>query len=75
MPIVDFKRYNVMLDRAREGKFAYPAINCVNMESINGALEGFAEAKSDGMIQISSGAGVFASGSIGDMVLGARRSQ
>ncbi len=71
MPIVNYQRYIEMLDRAKAGKFAYPAINCVNMETINAALEGFATAKSDGMIQVSTGAGEFASGSLKDMPLGA----
>ena len=71
MPIVDFERYNKMLDRAKEGKFAYPAINCSSIETINAAFEGFAAANSDGMIQVSTGAGEFASGSLKDMVLGA----
>jgi fructose-bisphosphate aldolase class II len=71
MPIVTFENYNAMLDRAKKGRFAYPAINCVNMETINAALEGFAAAKSDGMIQVSTGAGEFASGSLKDMPLGA----
>ena len=71
MPIANRARYNEMLDRAQEGNFAYPGINCVNMESISAALQGFAEAKSDGLIQVSTGAGEHASGAAKDMVLGA----
>ena len=71
MPIVDFNRYCEILDRAKTNKFAYPAINVSSIETINAALEGFATANSDGMIQVSTGAGEFASGSIKDMVLGA----
>lgn len=70
MPIVDFERYCNMLDRAKSAKFAYPAINCTSNETINAALEGFAEAKSDGIIQFSSGAGEFASGSLKNAALG-----
>lgn len=70
MPVVDFKRYCEMLDRAKAGKFAYPAINCTSNETINAALEGFAEAGSDGIIQFSSGAGEFASGSLKRAALG-----
>lgn len=70
MPIVDFQRYCEMLDRAKSAKFAYPAINCTSNETINAALEGFAEAKSDGIIQFSSGAGEFASGSLKNAALG-----
>lgn len=71
MPIVNFESYGKMLDRAKEGGFAYPAINCSSNETINAALKGFADAKSDGIIQVSTGAGQFASGSLNDMVLGA----
>ncbi len=71
MPIADRARYNEMLDKAQAGNFAYPGINCVNMESVSAALQGFAEANSDGLIQISTGAGEHASGAPKDMVLGA----
>ena len=71
MPIVDFEKYGEMLDRAKAGKFAYPAINITSNETINAALEGFQEANSDGIIEVSTGAGEFASGSLKDMVLGA----
>jgi fructose-bisphosphate aldolase class II len=71
MPVVDFEKYCAMLDRATKGKFAYPAINCASMETINAALEGFAAAKSDGIIQMSSGAGEFASGSLKKIAVGA----
>ena len=70
MPIVNFEKYGEMIDRAKEGGFAYPAINCSSNETINAALKGFADAKSDGIIQMSTGAGQFASGSLNDMVLG-----
>lgn len=70
MPIVNLERYVEMFDRAKEGKFAYPAINCSSIETINAAFEGFATAESDGMIQFSTGAGEFASGMAKDMVMG-----
>ena len=71
MPVVDFEKYCAMLDRATKGKFAYPAINVASIETINAALEGFAAAKSDGIIQVSSGAAEFASGSLKKMNVGA----
>jgi fructose-bisphosphate aldolase, class II len=71
MPIVDYARYCAMLDKARAGKYAYPAINVSSAETINAALAGFAAAKSDGMIQVSTGAGEFCSGSAKNMVAGA----
>ncbi|MGD0272203.1 MAG: class II fructose-bisphosphate aldolase [Gaiellaceae bacterium] len=72
MPIADPKTYAQMLDAARAGKFAYPAINVSSSESLNAALRGFAEAKSDGIVQVSTGGGEFASGAtVKDGVLGA----
>jgi fructose-bisphosphate aldolase class II len=72
MPIVDPKTYTQMLDAARAGKFAYPAINISSSESLNAALRGFAEAKSDGIVQVSTGGGEFGSGAtVKDGVLGA----
>ena len=61
-----------MLDVAQKGDFAYPAINVTSLPTINGALKAFAEAKSDGIIQVSTGGGQFASGTaVKDMALGA----
>jgi fructose-bisphosphate aldolase class II len=61
-----------MLDRAKEGGFAYPAINVTSSTSINAALRGFAEAGSDGIIQASTGGAEHASGTkVKDMVTGA----
>ena len=71
MPIVDFKRYTEMLDKAHSDGYAFPAINISNIDTLNAALEGFAAAKSDGLIQVSTGAGSHASGTLGDSALGA----
>jgi fructose-bisphosphate aldolase class II len=72
MPIADPKTYKQMLDAARDGKFAYPAINISSSETLNAALRGFAEAKSDGIVQVSTGGGEFGSGAtVKDGVLGA----
>jgi fructose-bisphosphate aldolase class II len=60
-----------MLDRAKEQKFAYPAINITSLETLNASLAGFAAAKSDGIIQVSTGGGKHASGQLGNMPLGA----
>jgi len=51
-----------MLDSAQQGGYAYPAINCANLSTLNAAMKGFADNKSDGIIQFSTGAGQFASG-------------
>jgi len=72
MPVADHARYCEMLDRARNGKFAYPAINVTSLTTANAVLTGLAESKSDGIIQISTGGAAFASGaSVKDMALGA----
>ena len=72
MPVPDFKTYSRMLDAAYDGHYAYPAINISSMVTANAALKAFGDAKSDGFIQVSTGAGKFASGlALGDMVEGA----
>ena len=61
-----------MLDAAQKGGYAYPAINVTSLPTINGSLRAFAEAKSDGIIQVSTGGGQFASGtSVADAAFGA----
>ena len=72
MPVADYKTYCKMLDRARAGRFAFPAINVTSLTTANAVLRGLAESKSDGIIQISTGGAAFASGSsLKDMALGA----
>jgi fructose-bisphosphate aldolase, class II len=72
MPVATPAQYRAMLDAAQKGGYAYPAINVTSLPSINGALKAFAESKSDGIIQVSTGGGEFASGtSVKDMALGA----
>lgn len=72
MPIATPEVYNEMLDRAKAGKFAYPAINVTSTQTLHAALRGFAEAESDGIIQISTGGAEFLGGQYSkDMVSGA----
>jgi fructose-bisphosphate aldolase, class II len=72
MPIASPEVYAEMLDRAKAGQFAYPAINCSSSQTIIAALRGFAEAESDGIIQFSFGGAEFASGqTVKSMVAGA----
>ncbi len=72
MPIASPEVYREMLDRAKAGAFAYPAINCTSSQSVVAALRGFAEAGSDGIVQFSWGGAEFASGQrVKDMVTGA----
>ena len=72
MPVVNYEQYCQMLDRAKKEKFAYPAINITSIATINATLKGLADSKSDGIIQVSTGGGQFASGlNQKDMALGA----
>ena len=72
MPVADFATYCAMLDRAREGRFAYPAVNVTSPTTANAVLKGLADSRSDGIIQVSTGGGAFASGAgVKDMALGA----
>jgi fructose-bisphosphate aldolase, class II len=73
MPIATPESYAGMLDRAKDGRFAYPAINVTSSQTLNAAIRGFAEAGSDGIVQISTGGAEFLSGTtVKDMVLGAQ---
>src|SRR6476469_3862638 len=72
MPIATPEVYAEMLDRAKAGGFAYPAINVTSSQTLNAALRGFAEAESDGILQVSTGGAEFLSGTtVKDMVVGA----
>ncbi len=72
MPIATPEVYAQMLDRAKEHGFAYPAINVTSSQTLNAALRGFAEAGSDGIVQVSTGGAEYLSGqSVKDMVTGA----
>jgi fructose-bisphosphate aldolase, class II len=72
MPLANYAECCEMIDRARKGRFAYPAINVTSLTTANAVLKGLAESRSDGIIQISTGGGSFASGTaVKDMALGA----
>ena len=72
MPVAPPAQYRAMLDAAQKGGYAYAAINGTSLPTIKGALRAFAEAKCDGIIQVSTGGGEFASGTaVKDMALGA----
>lgn len=71
MPIATPAQYAAMIDAAQKNNYAYPAINVTSITTINAALKGFADKKSDGIIQFSTGAGQFASGlNVKDAVFG-----
>ncbi len=72
MPIATPEVYAEMLGRAKSQGFAYPAINVTSSQTLHAALRGFAEAESDGIVQISTGGAEFLSGTtVKDMVTGA----
>ena len=70
MPIATPEIYAAMLDWAKAGAFAYPAINVSSSQTLNAALRGFADAGSDGIVQVSTGGASYLSG-CDDMVVGA----
>jgi fructose-bisphosphate aldolase class II len=72
MPIATPEVYAQMLDTAKQRGFAYPSINVTSSQTLNAALRGFADAGSDGIIQMSTGGAEYLSGSaVKDMVTGA----
>ena len=71
MPIATPEKYAEMLDAAKSQGFAFPAINVSSSQTLNAALQGFAEAGSDGIVQVSTGGAEYLSGpTIKNMVTG-----
>ncbi len=71
MAIATPDKYNEMIDAAKSGGYAYPAVNVTSSQTLNAAIRGFAEAESDGIIQVSTGGAAYWSGaSVKDMVAG-----
>ncbi len=62
MPVATPEQYAEMLDKAKSGGFAYPAINVSSSQTINAALQGLAEAGSDGILQVTTGGADYISG-------------
>ncbi len=63
--------YNEMIDRAKAEGFAYPAFNVTSSQTLIAALQGLADAESDGIIQVSVGGAEYLSGStVKDRVAG-----
>ena len=62
MAVVSTSEYHEMLDRAKAGGFAYPAINVSSSQTLNAALAGLQEAGSDGILQVSTGGADYWSG-------------
>src|SRR6188474_2465852 len=62
MPIATHEQYAEMLDAAQKGNYAFPAINVSSSQTLNAALQGFADAGSDGIVQVSTGGAEYLSG-------------
>ncbi|MFL6158030.1 MAG: class II fructose-bisphosphate aldolase [Marmoricola sp.] len=62
MPVATPEKYAEMLDAAKAKAFAFPAINVSSSQTLNAALQGFADAGSDGIIQVSTGGAEYLSG-------------
>jgi fructose-bisphosphate aldolase, class II len=60
--VPDSEQYAHMLDAAAAGGYAYPAVNVSSSETLNAALRGFAEAESDGIVELTSGGATYVSG-------------
>lgn len=72
MPVANYEQYCQMLDKAAKGGYAFPAINVTSTSTANAAIKAFADMKTDGIIQVSTGGGKFASGQgVNDMAIGA----
>ena len=72
MPVATPAQYRAMLDSARSGAFAYPAVNVTSSQTLNAALRGFADARSDGIIQITTSGADYLSGPAANMAEGAQ---
>jgi len=66
------EQYAAMLDEASAGGFAFPAVNVMSSQTLNAAMRGFADAGSDGIVQITVGGARYLSGAAGDSAAGAR---
>ncbi|NHI16686.1 class II fructose-bisphosphate aldolase [Microbacterium excoecariae] len=55
MPVATPDQYAEMFSRAKEGGFAFPAINVSSSQTINAVLQGLTEAGSDGILQVTTG--------------------
>src|SRR3954452_2067053 len=62
MGIATVDQYAEMLDAASAGGYALPAVNVTSSETLNAALRGFAEAESDGIVEVTTGGAAYASG-------------
>jgi fructose-bisphosphate aldolase, class II len=61
-----------MLDAAKRDRYAYAAVNVSSSSTLTAALAGFAEAQSDGIVQLTPSGAEFASGGVDNAVAGAK---
>jgi fructose-bisphosphate aldolase class II len=71
MPVPNPSQFGAILDAAQKGDYAIASINVTSSNTINAALYAFAETKTDGIIQFSTGGGEHASGPAKNGALGA----
>jgi len=71
MPVPDAATFAHMIQEAQRGNYALASINVTSSNTAAAALAAFAETKTDGIIQVSTGGGEFFSGPAKDMGLGA----
>jgi len=60
--VVSGENYKTLINAAKEGKYALPAVNVVGTSSVNAAMEAAAKNKSDIIIQFSNSGGQFFAG-------------
>lgn len=71
MPVPDALTFGKILDAAQKGNYALASINVTTSNTASAALAAFAETKTDGILQISTGGGEHFSGPAKDMAYGA----
>ena len=60
--VVTGEDYRTLVDAAKAGGYAFPAVNVVGTNTANGVLEAAAKAKSDVVVQLSNGGAQFFAG-------------
>jgi fructose-bisphosphate aldolase class II len=71
MAIPTPEQYAAMLAAARDGGYAYAAVNVTSSQTLNAAVRGFAEARADGIVQATTGGAKYLAGG-GARAAGAR---
>jgi fructose-bisphosphate aldolase class II len=71
MPLADRSRYSDMLDAAAADGYAYAAVNVTSSQTLHAAMRGLADARADGIVEITTGGASYLGGGAG-MLAGAR---